>query len=263
EEPPRARELRPEVPAELDGLIVQMMDKDPVARPRDGAEVAAALASLASGEGSPKRSAVAASAVSPRRSFTMALRGNERRLVSVVLVGRSTEAPLAATLTEAKAIVGLTDLRKVAEARGGQATLLADGSIAVTYHASQVATDQAAQAARIALAIHAVAPDRPVALATGRSEVSGRLPLGEAIDRATRLLAGVTGASVAMGDTPKPPAGVAIDEVTASLLGPRFVVSTGHELLLLGEDRGGVPLLGKVTACVGRERELRRLQAIF
>jgi tetratricopeptide (TPR) repeat protein len=253
EEPPRVRELRAEVPAELDALIARMMDKDPGSRPRDGAEVAAALVSLASGEGSSKRSVVAASSSSRRRSFTMALRGNERRLVSVVLVGRSTDAPLADTLTEAQPAVGLAALRKVAEVRGGQATLLADGSIAVTYHGSQVATDQAAQAARIALAIHALVPDRPLALATGRSEISGRLPLGEAIDRATRLLADVTGA----------PAGVAIDEVTSRLLGPRFVVSTGQGLFLLGEDRGGVPLLGKVTACVGRERELRRLQAIF
>src|SRR5262249_36243843 len=231
-------------PPALDALIAQMMDKDPGLRPRDGAEVRAALASLSTG---------AASWSSRRLPPSSGLRGGERRLVSVVLVGRSSQAAVADTLTEDDVIIGLNELRKVAEARGGQAVLLADGSIAVTHQGGQVATDQAAQAARSALAIRALAPDRPVSLATGRSELSGRLRRGAAIDRGARMLARPGAAAGALP--------VVIDEVTAGLLGPRFAVEESERgLLLLGEDDRGIPLLGKRTACVGRERELARLQ---
>ena len=46
EQPPPARELRPEVPAALEALIAAMLRKDPEGRPRDAAEVARALAAV-------------------------------------------------------------------------------------------------------------------------------------------------------------------------------------------------------------------------
>lgn len=46
EQPPPARELRPEVPLALEALITTMLRKDPEGRPRDAAEVARALAAV-------------------------------------------------------------------------------------------------------------------------------------------------------------------------------------------------------------------------
>jgi len=52
-----------------------------------------------------------------------------------------------------------------------------------------VATDQAARAARCALAMSALATDRPLAIAMGRIESGSRLPKDDLIDQTCRLLA--------------------------------------------------------------------------
>src|SRR5262249_8389940 len=155
------------------------------------------------------------------------LRGGERRLCSVVLVGKRSGPAHEDTLAEGDAMVGLVELRKLALAHRGQAELLADGSIAVSFQGSRIATHQAAQAARCALASRDLVPDRLVALATGRSELSGRLPMGDAIDRASQMLAGASSEDMRA---------VVVDEVTASLLGPRFPVEEGPRGLLLSTD---------------------------
>src|SRR2546430_6525561 len=51
-----------------------------------------------------------------------------------------------------------------------------------------------------------------IALATGRAEMHGRLPVGEAIDRASRLVRGRASP-------------VAIDEVSAAMLASRFEIA--------------------------------------
>ena len=45
-EAPRVRALWPEVPEDLDGLVAQMLAKDPAQRPSDGGNLAAALAAI-------------------------------------------------------------------------------------------------------------------------------------------------------------------------------------------------------------------------
>jgi eukaryotic-like serine/threonine-protein kinase len=99
-----------------------------------------------------------------------------------------------------------------------------------------------------------------MALATGWAEVKGRLPAGDAIDRAARMLAErANGAGQG--------AAIAIDEVTAGLLDARFeVVETEAGLLLASEQAlaaGARTLLGKPTACVGRDREITMLTGLF
>src|SRR5262249_13426480 len=146
---------------------------------------------------------------------------------------------------------------------GARLTFLADGSTLVTIAArALVATDQAAQAARCALALRALCPDRPMALATGRADVTGKLPAGDTLDQAARLL-------LKIADSPRRPrpASIAIDDVTAGLLDARFEVADGDlGLVLCGEHEVGVGarrLLGKPTSCVGREAELATLEALF
>src|SRR5262249_54303734 len=153
---------------------------------------------------------------------------------------------------------------------------LADGSmVAMLDTDHQVATDQAARAARCALAMSAIAGHRPMAIAMGRAESGSRLPEGDVIDRASRLLADLARRP---GDLPS----IALDEVSAGLLDARFDVvehsETGggdpdssaggpggkapreiaHEsqLRLRGERavaHVARTLLGRPTSCVGRD----------
>src|SRR5262249_13812060 len=97
-------------------------------------------------------------------------------------------------------------------------------------------------------------PDAPMTLAIGRSVVGDRLPLGELIDRATGLVAASHGP-------------IRLDEVSAGLLEARFAIEgDANGLVLTGErDVAAVTrtLLGKRTRCVGGERGLVPLGAIF
>ncbi len=133
----------------------------------------------------------------------------------------------------------------------GRCDVLADGSIVVTLLGEGAATDQAARAARCALAIRDLVPAAPIALAIGRGVVGD--PMGELIDRATAMVLG--------------PGEVRVDEVTAGLLDVRFLLEgDDHGLVLAGERDVVTPvrtLLGKPIPCIGRERELAALGALY
>src|SRR6185437_1871766 len=72
---------------------------------------------------------------------------------------------------------------------GARIERLADGSLVATLSGEGDATDHAAHAARFALALRELMPQVPIVLATGRGVVTGRFPVGEVLDRASKLLA--------------------------------------------------------------------------
>lgn len=241
--PPHASELAADVSPALDALLLEMLSKEPSLRPRDGADVLRRLEAVASTPSSTPRAPAA-------------LGRGERRIISVVLAGSGGRVP---TLDPEETLVRAAhDSLDASSARaalapfGGELALLPDGSFVVAFSGDHAATDQAARAAHCALALQSLLPASHVALATGRAEVGQRL-VGEAIDRAAELLRdGLSSAQVS------------IDDVTAGLLDARFEV--------VRADRGGFSLrrplasplaartlLGKVSACVGRERELGNL----
>ncbi len=84
-EAPRVSELWPEVPEDLDALVAQMLAKEPSLRPSDGTHLAAALATLS------PRVHSATAAPWGRVVRAPSLTSGERRLLSVVLLGRATE----------------------------------------------------------------------------------------------------------------------------------------------------------------------------
>src|SRR5512140_1670487 len=244
-ETPRVRALWPEVPEDLDVLVAQMLAKDPAQRPSDGANLAAALASL----GPLARSAI----VPPREPMvrSLAITGSERRLLSVVLLGAALEDDE----------LGEVVLRRAIRPYKGRLEPLADGTTIVVLDTDrQIATDQAAQAARCALALRAHARGRPMALAMGRAGSLNKLPEGDVIDRASWLLS-----HMAQGSGEVVP--IALDEVTAGLLDARFdVMEREAGLLLYGERalmQGARTLLGRPTSCVGRDWELAALAGIL
>jgi tetratricopeptide (TPR) repeat protein len=247
-EAPRVSELWPEVPEELDALVAQMLSKDPAFRPSDGTHLATALTAL------PPRVHGTAAAASARQRKLSAITGSERRFRSVVLLGRATEPDEQDEQIEEA-------LRRTIKPYSGHAEEFADGSTIVVLETDrQVATDQAAQAARCALAMRTLAKGRAMAIAMGRADSTRQLPEGDVIDRASRLLSSLENQP---GDLPP----IALDEVSAGLLDARFdVVESEAGFLLLGEHalmQGARTLLGRPTSCVGRDWELGALTGIL
>ena len=243
--PPRVRELWPEVPETLDALVAQMLSKTPALRPSNGTHLAAALAALG-----PLTHGEAAAPRDPGARSTVFI-GGERRLLAVVMLGSAAEDD---ALTEGA-------LRRTVRPYGGRLEQLADGSTIVMLEADrQVATDQAVQAARCALAMRALAAGRPMAIAIGRGDATSKRPGGDMIDRAARLLLPTVPAA---GELPP----IALDEVSAGLLDARFdVIERDARFALSGEHalaQGARTLLGRPTSCVGRDWELGVLNGIF
>ncbi|HEY8077211.1 MAG TPA: AAA family ATPase, partial [Labilithrix sp.] len=249
-------------PAQLDDVIARMLSRDPLQRPADGGIAAAELAALG-----PLDTGDVAREAAPQQEFVT--RG-EQRLVSVVAI--ASHAP--ADHEESTIVDGTWQGRKSLSQRlkaaiqpfGAQLESLANGMIVVTLPGRHSATDQATRAARCVLAMRAAAPHVPMVLATGRAVLEERVPTGDAVDRAIRLLKQYAPEDVAhLAAGKKEP--IHIDEVTAGLLDARFVVkndSGGPELV--GEQASvdaGRMLMGKPTPCVGRERELVMLEGVF
>ncbi|MCC6555309.1 MAG: protein kinase, partial [Polyangiaceae bacterium] len=275
EEAPRASELSREVPAELDALIARMLSKDREGRPVDGAAVARAVAELDPG---------ADSRAEEQGAAPPALTGREQRLLGVVLAGAAGGLRRAGDPPGSSRGLGIRlgpsreqGAAKALAPLGAQVTPLMDGSLLVTVRARGSAVDQAAHAARCALALRAVLPDAKMALALGRATLADRqtrdgaapspgggprstTPVGEVIDRA----AGLLGLAPLEGHDPQP---IRLDEVTAGLLDLRFDVRGDAAGLWLQGEREIVPvgrtLLGKPVPFVGRERELDLLSGLF
>jgi len=270
EEAPRVGVVRPDLPESLDDLVARALSKQPDHRPRDGAQLASELAGLGT----------ITAAERPANSNIPALTATERRLLCVVLIdvgrremididatresGPSLEIDVTMPSTPSHDTIAesqrpeLKPLREATEAHGARLQRLVDGSLVVTLVGTGGTADQAMQAARCGLALKTLLPDTPMALATGRGVMAGRWPVGEAIDRASALLAAARKASTHL---------VRVDEVTAGLLDTRFDVG-GDEagLYLLGEravEQATRTLLGKPTPCVGRDRELGVLMGLF
>ncbi|MBX3220664.1 MAG: protein kinase [Labilithrix sp.] len=264
EAPPRVRELRKDVPAALDELLARMLSRDPLQRPADGGVVAAELAALGQLDGAGVLAAREASA-----HGDVITRG-EQRLVSVVAVASHTHLEGEESTIVDGTWQGMKSLSKGLRAAiqpfGAHLESLASGMIVVTLPGRHSATDQATRAARCVLAMRAAAPNVPMVLATGRAVLEDRVPIGDAVDRAIRMLQQHQDDDVALVATGKKQP-IHVDEVTAGLLDSRFIVkSDGGGLDLVGEQASadaGRMLLGKPTPCVGRERELVMLEGVF
>jgi tetratricopeptide (TPR) repeat protein len=264
EAPPRVRELRKDVPKALDELLARMLSRDPLQRPADGGIVAAELAALGQLDGAGDVAAREASA-----HGDVITRG-EQRLVSVVAVASHAHAEgEESTIVDGtwKGMKSLSmRLRDAIQPFGAQLESLASGMIVVTLPGRHSATDQAARSARCVLAMRSAAPNVPMVLATGRAVLEERVPTGDAVDRAIRMIQQHQEDAVAhLASGKKQP--IHIDEVTAGLLDSRFVVKGDGPGLELVEEQPAVDagrmLLGKPTPCVGRERELVMLEGVF
>ncbi|XYI03962.1 protein kinase domain-containing protein [Sorangium sp. So ce1128] len=259
--PPRLSELRPDVPAALDDLVAWMLEKEPDGRPRNGNEVLASTAELRAAS-EPARDAGAEPPVSsarPSRALAESA-AVEQRLISVVLIhgalpgdaaaaspasspgpgAPAAVSPGGAPAEPAPEAAPEAAIRAAVAPFGGRVDRLAARWLVVTLAGSgegepraepgrsadaqaRTPTDQAAHAARCALALRALLPAGfSVALATGQ-HASGRWPARQVIERAAALLearARVEPERAAASRREGAPlhGGVLVDDVTAGLL---------------------------------------------
>lgn len=249
EEPPPAREHRPDLSATLEGLLRRCLAKAPGDRPPDGHALARELDQLTD-DGQAPGSA----------STTPSLGAGEARFVTVVVAA---PPPLATALLSEVETVRLgrqtpMALEDLADRFGARLERLADGVVVAAMQLEASATDQASRAARFALALAQHWPG-PVAMSSGRAEWVGHLPVGAAIDRAMAL---------AQARAPRDvrPGAVRIDDVTASLVDLRFDVGGKAPLFALLGERAlpaqARTLLGRELPCVGRSAEIAALQGL-
>ncbi len=250
EDPAPLRDILDSAPLGLELLVERLLTKDVAHRPGDGAAVLAEIAAL---EHRSKHSS------DERKSLS----GGEMRIISIVMATdprQQAPASEAETLPNASLRSRDNELAMTMRQLGGYMERLSDGSLVTQMRSPGVATDAAAQAARIALSIQSRLPGMAVALATGRSRADGRLPVGEVIDRAAGLLRrACEPRSATLGAT------IRLDELTAGLLDTRFAI-TGDDIgLTLSSEREPLQvqrtLLGTRTPFVGRARELGNLLA--
>jgi eukaryotic-like serine/threonine-protein kinase len=249
EDPPPPSEVRPELGVRFDTFVARLLAKRPDERVPS---ISAFLCELDELEGR-----ASGEVGSGRRRTAVGLLRAEQRIVSVVLADASgPTAPEGAARDPVRAMLAdHAELRLLARSYSAEIAPLRGGALLMVLGGRGEAHDRAARAARCALELRQLRPDLSVAIATGLAETSGQIPVGVAIDRAAAVLrSGPSGAP-----------GVHIDALTYGLVESRFELQVeGERRSLLGERRDHDTtrsLMGKRTPFVGRDKELRLLQA--
>jgi tetratricopeptide (TPR) repeat protein len=257
EEPRSIEALRPAVPLALSSLVRAMLAKRAAQRPSFAqlqealTEIEVELARNAAALAPPEREALLDAARWPSRADAplpkLSLAPSvQQRVICTVMMGRRSSMSSAAEVPD-------DELSKIIERYHARSERLLDGSHVLLFEEHLAADEQAVQAAYCVLSMRRLLPRAALVLCTGRAVVEGRLPLGELLERAARLL-GETG-----------PGQVRIDDASAGLLDARFQIRGAAGERYLTHERGGdVPrtLIGQVTPFVGRERELTQLELI-
>ncbi|WP_437991739.1 protein kinase domain-containing protein [Sorangium sp. So ce145] len=259
DEAPRLRDLRADVPENVDIAVARMLAKAPADRPANGAAVALELLRVGEIKSTPP---------APASRRASALTTGERRTLCLMLARMGApEAPswqgptmpmtLPMTMPLARTVPE-DEVKRVASRFGGALQTLptlSDGLLLITLEGRGLITDQAARAARCALEVRDLLPGVQMALVAGRGSADDQLPMGPTIDRAVRLLDRADGGSIRL------------DEVMAGLLDARFEVGGDATGLVLRAERDLVEaartLLGRTTPFVGRDHELAILDAVL
>ncbi len=257
DDPPLLGGLVAGIDPDVERVVQSFLVKDPAKRVPNGSAAAEALRVLSERAHGDRRAPVG-----PER-----LTLTERRLVSLILA--PTPLDPEATVVADQTDVGMTAVRTIARRHEAVCEVLANGMLVVAITNRGSATDQAALAARCALELRTALHGPPLVVVTGRAVVdsgqssgTGVTPSGggaDVFDASTALVARL----VAAGEREC----VIVDDTTAGLLDRNFVVvphRLGLELRGTRVDSGdGGRLLGHITACVGREREIVTLEALL
>lgn len=267
EEPIPVGQRRPGLPAAVPALLARLLSKDPAQRLGNAMELVSALRAI----GAAHADLPLSSTLGPPSRSAPVPRDSEQQLLSLVLALPPSNAEAEMLTMPAPEVPDEAEqhghLLAKLQALGAEAALLLGGALVVTLPQLASAQDQAAQAAHCASLIKESWPGAQVAVVTGRGSRSRGGLTGEVLDRAWRLLSlNEPAAAAARGSS----AQIRIDHVSAGLLEARFDVaplSGTADGFALGSERldadAGRLLLGMPTPCLGRERELLTLEAVY
>lgn len=268
EDPRPIHTLRTGVPEPLAEIVARMLRKDVTLRLSSARAFVAALSDNALEEAI-VRGDQALNETLPVGT-TPSVQVDEQRLYSVAVLvpAPDKEGPQTApTLTPQEQQARLQPfrtLREQLETFGTQLESLADGSIVATVPPSASAADQAMLAVRCALLMKERMPNAAVAVATGKGQLRDQIPIGEAVDRAFRLL-DLTLRGTSSEQTRTTQDGVRLDSLSEHLLDRRFVLEERDGSVVALREQEDLdasrPLLGCPTPCVGREQELSFLES--
>jgi serine/threonine protein kinase/tetratricopeptide (TPR) repeat protein len=231
--------LRPDVPLPLAEVIMQALEKEPTARAPDADTVLSALEQLGDTDRLARPLRTAPRAMSP------ALTSAESRVTCMLFADF-------ARFEQSED----DNLAQTAQPLGGQIQTLADGTVLVTIPHVRLPGDQAARAARVALALQCEYPELRMVLATGRTMESRANEVAMRIDVDAAVQAMHSAAS----------GRILLDATTAAALGSRFMIVRENGRSYLGPERdheAARTLLGRPTRWVGRRSELAALVATF
>jgi tetratricopeptide (TPR) repeat protein len=259
---PRARDFAPGLPEALDDVVAHMLAKDPAKRLLDARAVIDALDAVDMGalEG--------LATADQRRRPQPALTATEQRIACVVIAGPSSTAeqrwygstpPLGVKADGRRAPSGVGRVEELegelGRVHGARMHPLPDGSVVIVLPDAGKPNDQAARAARCALAVRAELSDVPLVVATGPGRFSAWDVVGEVIDNGMRLLRGTA------------PGAIRIDDMAVGLLDARFEIRRDGTASFLRAERDVFEvkrnLLGKASDFVGRGREMSMLSNHF
>ncbi|MGK3982432.1 protein kinase [Sorangium sp. So ce136] len=262
EDPPRAQQIRFDVPEALDEVITRAIARDREKRYENGGELARALARVGELSNDPPATDRSASAV--RRAAAPEIKPSPASPA-----GPSDERPQVRLATSERRVVAcvLFELgagplhpdvdASLREVLGDDARLepLLSGKMVAVLGVERSRGDEAMRAARAALTVARSTPGARVSVAVGHA-VRGRANLaGEALERAAQQLESAV------------PGAVRIDVYATAALEGRFVVQEdARGGVLVHEDATGFDarkLLGPPTPTVGRDNEIAQLQGIF
>jgi eukaryotic-like serine/threonine-protein kinase len=244
EDAPRLTSLRPDAPSWLEALLARMLARSPADRPANAAALAAELTRVSSLDNDE-------TTVDGIAEFekTGSLGAAEQRVHCILLI----TPPNVPTNRTGAYINARALLDPIAQSLDGTVESLVDGHMVVTFRAARTATDEAACAARCALAFGAAIEGERAAIVAVQS--SGDTFLNSTLNGLLPLLERA------------PADAVAVDDVTAGLLGARFDVGGDERGLFLWGERDVTEqtrlLLGKPIPFVGRDNQLADLQRLI
>jgi serine/threonine protein kinase len=255
EEPRSLTSRRTDVPQALGELVTRMLRKDPRDRFAHGQALHEAVRRIE------LPTEAASIAIHPTIVAPLALTPQEQQIFSLAVALPRTDATTQATESADQHDPQLTLQQRLRDL-GADALLLADGTIVATVFPSASVSDQVLVAARCGLMMKERLPDHAIAVATGRGQLRGQMPIGEAMGRALELLRATEEAAASA-------TGVWLDTLSENLLAGRLRVAyaAGRTLLSPAQDatidEDIRRLLGQPTPCVGREQELATLATIL
>lgn len=278
DEVPSPRLIRPEIPVVLEELLMQMLVKDPNKRLATAADLLAALTIVEAG-----LSVATAGIAAPFVGQAMGRADSDQLLVNVILAlpstNRRSQTSAQDTVQDDPTVELLQKahptLRDALNELGVQNDWPPDGSLLVTLSEHSSATDQVSRAAQIGLLIKHHWPEAQVVLTTGLGAARQGSLFGTAMTRASSLARqhdtrlrteprlSPSGLPLVSAPTSHI-TGVWVDELSARLLERHYsLTETQGGMVLTDQPRPldhAYQLLGKPTACVGREQELGTLE---